>query len=172
MIFIAIGSNLPHPDFGSPAAVCEAAVEAIGARGCTVLARSRWYRSAPVPAADQPDFINGVVSVETKHNPLELLNKLHDIEARFDRVRSVPNAARTLDLDLLAYNETVTDGPDAPLLPHPRLAERAFVLLPLRDIAPEWRHPGLGSPLAALIEALPEDQTCVPSGGSAAMSNG
>ncbi|CAN0426211.1 unnamed protein product [Discosporangium mesarthrocarpum] len=162
MIVIAIGSNLPHPGFGPPVEVCNAAIDAIAAGGCTVMARSRWFRSAPVPAADQPDFVNGVISVQTALNPLELLKEMHGIEARFDRKRSVPNAARTLDLDLIAYNGVVNEGTEAPLLPHPRLAGRAFVLLPLHDIAPEWRHPVLGTSLAALIEALPDDQSCAP----------
>lgn len=162
MILIAIGSNLPHAEYGSPAEVCAAAIDAIEAHGCRVLARSRWYRSAPVPAADQPDFVNGVISVQTALEPGALLDRLHGIEAGFDRVRSVPNAARTLDLDLIAYDDMVNDGPAAPLLPHPGMAGRAFVLLPLRDVAPAWIHPVLGDTLAALIAALPGDQICTP----------
>lgn len=172
MIFIAIGSNLPHPEFGAPLDVCNAAIDAIGAGGCTVLARSRWFRSAPVPISDQPEFVNGVISVRTLLKPLELLQKLHEIEARFDRQRSVSNAARTLDLDLLAFNDVVNDGPDNPLLPHPRMAGRAFVLLPLRDIAPGWRHPVLGMSVEALIGGLADDQTCTPIVRSAEPSNG
>ena len=162
MIFIAIGSNLPHPEFGPPVEVCNAAIGAIEASGCQLQARSRWFRSAPVPASDQPDFVNGVISVQTALEPGALLTCLHGIEARFDRVRSTPNAARTLDLDLLAYDDMVNNGPDAPLLPHPRMARRAFVLLPLRDVAPAWKHPVLGETLAALIAALPDDQECTP----------
>ena len=162
MILIAIGSNLPHPDYGPPVEVCNAAIDAIEAHGCEVLARSRWFRSTPVPASDQPDFINGVISVQTALEPLDLLSCLHRIEARFDRTRTVPNAARTLDLDLLAYDNMVNDGPDAPLLPHPRMVGRGFVLLPLREVAPMWTHPVLGDTLAALIAALPDDQICTP----------
>lgn len=162
MIFIAIGSNLPHPVFGPPMDVCNAAIDAIEAGGCKVLARSRWFSSAPIPAADQPDFVNGVVSVETVLESAALLGCLHGIEERFDRVRSLPNAARTLDLDLLAYGGMVNEGPESPLLPHPRMAQRAFVLLPLRDVAPGWRHPVLGTTLAELIAALPDDQICTP----------
>ena len=162
MIIIAIGSNLPHTAFGVPVDVCNAAVEAIEDSGCEVLDRSRWFRSAPIPASDQPDFVNGVISVRTALKPAELLSCLHRIEVRFDRLRSVPNAARTLDLDLVAYNDMVNDRPGGPLLPHPRMAERAFVLYPLRDIGPNWRHPALDVPLAGLIDALPGDQACHP----------
>ncbi|MFT7571827.1 MAG: 2-amino-4-hydroxy-6-hydroxymethyldihydropteridine diphosphokinase [Paracoccaceae bacterium] len=162
MIFIAIGSNLPHPEFGPPVDVCNAAIDAIEAGGCRILAKSRWYRSTPVPASNQPDFVNGVVSVQTGLEPAALLSSLHAIEARFDRVRSVPNAARTLDLDLIAYGDMVNDGQEAPFLPHPRMAGRGFVLLPLRDVAPAWKHPVLGDTLATLIAALPGDQICTP----------
>lgn len=162
MIFIAIGSNLPDPQYGPPVEVCNAAVDAIEACGCRILAKSRWFRSAPVPVSDQPDFVNGVVSVQTSLEPAALLSRLHAIEARFDRVRSVPNAARTLDLDLIAYGDMVNDDPEGPLLPHPRMAGRGFVLLPLRDVAPAWIHPVLGDTLPVLIAALPDDQICIP----------
>ncbi len=162
MILIAIGSNLPHSEFGSPLDVCKAAIDKIAASGCRVLARSRWFASGPVPASDQPDFVNSVICVHTALEPGALLNNLHRIEERFDRSRSVPNAARTLDLDLLAYNDMVNEGPETPLLPHPRMAGRAFVLLPLRDVAATWKHPLLGQSLPSLIAALPADQICTP----------
>lgn len=162
MIFVAIGSNLPHPAFGHALDVCEAAIDAIEAGDCRVLARSRWYRSAPVPASAQPDFINGMISIQTAFTPAALLAYLHEIEARFDRKRSVPNAARTLDLDLIAFDDRVNDAPGGPILPHPRMAGRAFVLLPLKEIAPAWKHPVLNQDIGALIAALPDDQTCVP----------
>ena len=162
MILVAIGSNLSHPDFGDPQAVCEAALAALVGAGCILRAKSRWFRSAAVPVSDQPDFINGVASLETAMSPTELLILLHRIEARFDRERSVPDAARTLDLDLLTFNDIVNEGPVSPVIPHPRMTDRAFVLLPLRDIAEDWRHPVSGDRLAALIAALPNGQYCVP----------
>lgn len=162
MIFIAIGSNLSHPEFGAPIGVCEAALAAITEGKCRITAKSRWFRSAPVPRSDQPDFVNGVVSVETAMAPAELLVFLHRIEGRFDRERSVPNAARTLDLDLLAYGKIVNKGPVSPILPHPRMTERAFVMLPLADIAPDWRHPITGAGISALVASLPPDQDCSP----------
>jgi 2-amino-4-hydroxy-6-hydroxymethyldihydropteridine diphosphokinase len=162
MIVIAIGSNLPHPAFGAPIDVCNAAIHAIEDSGCEVMERSRWFHSAPVPASDQPDFVNGVVSVRTALAPDALLTCLHRIEDRFDRLRSVPNAARTLDLDLIAYHNMVNSGEGRALLPHPRMSRRAFVLYPLRDIAPDWRHPSLGDTLQTLIDALPDGQVCHP----------
>lgn len=162
MILVAVGSNLVHPEFGAPIAVCAAAIAAVEEGECRVLSQSRWFRSAPVPKSDQPDFINGVFSVETSMAPAEFLVFLHRIEARFDRERSVPNAARTLDLDLLTYNEIVNKGPVSPILPHPRMSERAFVLLPLADIAPDWHHPVTATPISSLIASLPADQDCTP----------
>jgi 2-amino-4-hydroxy-6-hydroxymethyldihydropteridine diphosphokinase len=162
MILVAIGSNLPHPVHGVPLAVCEAAVKAISEGGCTVTAQSRWFRSAAVPKSDQPDFVNGVISVETSMAPAELLIFLHRIEAKFDRQRSEPNAARTLDLDLLVFGKIVNKGPVSPIIPHPRMIGRAFVLLPLRDIKEDWKHPVSHADLADLIAALPPDQDCVP----------
>ena len=162
MILIAIGSNQPHPEFGHSLKVCDAAIDAIEASDCKVLARSRWFQSAPVPASDQPDFVNGVISVQTRLEADALLKLLHEIESRFDRVRSELNTARTLDLDLIDYNYMVNGGPTSPLLPHPRMAGRAFVLRPLQDVAPAWRHPNMGETLAMLIAALPEDQICTP----------
>jgi 2-amino-4-hydroxy-6-hydroxymethyldihydropteridine diphosphokinase len=82
-----------------------------------------------------------------------LLKALHDIEAEFGRIREKQNAPRTLDLDLLDYDGRIEAGP--PELPHPRLIERAFVLLPLRDVAPDWRHPATGLPVSHLITAIP-----------------
>lgn len=158
MILIGIGSNLPS-DYGPPRETCAAALGALEHEPVKITARSRWYRSSPVPLSDQPWFVNGVIAVETELDPEELLAALHRVEAEFGRAppqerAAKPNAARPLDLDLLAYEELVREGPEPPILPHPRMAERAFVLLPLREIAPDWRHPASGEPLSTLIEAL------------------
>ena len=162
MILVAIGSNLPHPEHGAPQAICAAAVKAIGEGECRVTAQSRWFRSAAIPKSDQPDFANGVISLETAMAPAELLIFLHRIEARFDRRRSEPNAARTLDLDLLAFGDIVNKEPVLPILPHPRMTHRAFVLLPMQDIAKDWKHPVSGAALDDLVAALPADQDCMP----------
>lgn len=160
-ILIAVGSNLPSPGFGPPRAVCEAALEELSRRGLRILRRSRWFESAPVPASDQPWFVNGVAVVETSLPPPDLLALLHETERRFGRERRAINEARILDLDLIAYGDVVrTDAP--PLLPHPRLHERAFVLLPLADVAPDWCHPVDGRTLSDMIRALPPGQSIRP----------
>jgi 2-amino-4-hydroxy-6-hydroxymethyldihydropteridine diphosphokinase len=158
MILIGLGSNLPTGRHATPQAVVEAALEALAAAGIRVLERSPWYRSAPVPASDQPWFVNGVAVVATVLEPPALLRQMHAIETRFGRKRRLANEARSLDLDLLAYDDRVVDGPDGLRIPHPRLAERAFVLLPLADVAPGWRHPVSGATVEALIARLPPGQ--------------
>jgi 2-amino-4-hydroxy-6-hydroxymethyldihydropteridine diphosphokinase len=154
MIFIGIGANLPGPA-GSPRATAEAALGALAAAGIAVRRRSRWYESAPVPPSDQPWYVNGVAEVATDLEPAALLAVLHRIEAEFGRTRTVANAARPLDLDLLAYDDRILDGIRGVMIPHPRMHERAFVLLPLAELAPGWRHPRTGRAISALIAALP-----------------
>jgi len=155
MILIALGANLPSAA-GTPPATLAAALAALAAAGIELERRSPWYRSAPVPAGDQPWFVNGVAAVATSLGPVELLAELHRVEAQFGRIRRTRNEPRPLDLDLLDYDGLVRDR--APVLPHPRLTERAFVLLPLGDVAPGWRHPVSGAGLAQLIAALPPGQ--------------
>lgn len=161
MILVGIGANLPSPRFGSPQATCEAALGCMAAAGIRVVARSRWYRTTPVPVSSQPSYVNGVARVTTDFDPGGLLSALLGIERKIGRERGEKNAARMIDLDLLAYDDAVSEGSppgpgagDTPCLPHPRLHERAFVLLPLRDIAPDWHHPVTGEGLEDLIQAL------------------
>jgi 2-amino-4-hydroxy-6-hydroxymethyldihydropteridine diphosphokinase len=154
MILIGIGSNLPHPPAESPRATVEAAVAALLEIGVRLLARSSWYLSEPVPASDQPWFVNGAAMVASDLAPEALLQILLDLEIRFGRARAARNAARTLDLDLLDYDSRQCESPTL-VLPHPRLHERRFVLEPLSEIAPEWRHPRLGLTVARLIDRLP-----------------
>lgn len=162
MIFIGLGANLDSPRFGKPPATLEAALQAFQSTHSRIVAISRWYRSAPVPISDQPDYVNGVAQVETELSPAELLAKLHQIEKEFGRERHFPNDARVLDLDLLAYHGRLLDDPSGPLVPHPRLHERAFVLLPLSELAPGWNHPRNGLKIEAMIAALPSVQVCEP----------
>ena len=162
MIVIGLGANLPHPDHDSPRRTCEAALAALEAEDLKVVRRSRWYESAPMPASDQPWYVNGVAELSTDLEPAALLTRLHEIEGRFGRARGVRNEARVLDLDLLAYGQEVSRPGAVPILPHPRLTERAFVLLPLAELAPSWRHPVSQSTAAELLERLPSDQTPRP----------
>jgi len=157
-VYIGLGANLPSSEHGTPRATLEAAIAALEARGLVVVARSAFYESEPVPVSDQPWYLNAVIEAATDLSAGELLALLHSVENAFGRVRTVRNAPRVLDLDLLDHRGAVRDGPESPQLPHPRLADRAFVLLPLRDIAPGWRHPVLGRTVAELLESLPQDQ--------------
>jgi 2-amino-4-hydroxy-6-hydroxymethyldihydropteridine diphosphokinase len=160
MILIALGANLPSKA-GGPRETLEAALRRFEEEGVRVAARSRWFETAPVPVSDQPWFVNGVVAVETTLDPLALLELLRRIEAEFGRQRTVPNAARSLDLDLVDYDARVLETPEL-VLPHPRMQDRAFVLLPLADVAPGWHHPILRRSLAELIAALPPEQRAGP----------
>jgi 2-amino-4-hydroxy-6-hydroxymethyldihydropteridine diphosphokinase len=137
--YVALGANL-----GDPIATVTAALSALDAIAQTrLITASSLYRTAPVGLKNQPDFINAVALLETQLDPSALLSALFTIEAKFGRSRSVPNAPRTLDLDLLLYGQTVLDTLQL-TLPHPRMHERAFVLAPLVEIAPECDIVGHG----------------------------
>src|SRR5437763_7399379 len=157
MILVGIGSNLAAPGYSSPQATGEAAVADLPGIDAALRARSSWYASEPVPASDQPWFINAVLEIGTELPPPELLARLLALEARFGRQRRVRDAPRTLDLDLLDYDGVQCSSPDL-VLPHPRLHERRFVLMPLQEIAPQWRHPRLGLTAAELLARLPSGQ--------------
>ncbi len=161
-ILIGLGGNLPSP-LGEPRETCEAALAALSRAGVAIARRSRWYRSAPVPVSDQPWFVNGVAAIETALSPAALLDLMLDVERRLGRVRAERWGPRLIDLDLLDYRGLIRARP-APVLPHPRLAERGFVLLPLAEVAPDWRHPGTGAAIAELIAALPAGQAVEPLG--------
>ncbi|MGE5268792.1 MAG: 2-amino-4-hydroxy-6-hydroxymethyldihydropteridine diphosphokinase [Thiohalocapsa sp.] len=167
MIVVGIGSNLAAPSFATPLATAAAAVARFPAIGLSVVRQSRWHLSAPVPPSDQPWYVNAVAIVETALPPEPLLDRLLALEARFGRRRSAANAARTLDLDLLDYDgrECATEKL---MLPHPRLHERRFVLMPLAEIAPEWRHSGSGRSATDLLQALPPGQPIRVMGDDAA----
>lgn len=152
MILVALGANLPSRH-GTPLQTLIAARQALQDRGLDLVASSRVWLTAPVPVSDQPWFHNAVIRVETPKTSHEILSVLNDVEHAFGRVRTVRNAARILDLDLLAYGGDISDDP-ALTLPHPRMQDRAFVLLPLNDIAPEWMHPRLGLSVRDLVSAL------------------
>ena len=157
-IYIALGANLPHPVHGPAQETLKAALAELDRHGVGIRRLSRWYRSAPVPPSDQPWYINAVAEVASDLDPDALLAELHAVEEIFGRVRTVPNAPRLIDLDLLDYRgEIAAGGPGRATLPHPRMAGRAFVLKPLADVAPHWRHPVSRASVGALLAAMSPD---------------
>jgi 2-amino-4-hydroxy-6-hydroxymethyldihydropteridine diphosphokinase len=147
-VIIALGSNLAG-DYRSSRELLEAAVARIRDSGLGVTRRSLWWRSAAWPDPSEPDYLNGVVFVETNRSPDEVMSTLLAVETAFGRRRTSTNASRTLDLDLIAYGRRVFEGPGL-VIPHPRAAERLFVMGPLAEIAPDWTHPITGRTAAAL----------------------
>lgn len=162
MIIIGLGANLPHPEYGPPARTLEAALEQLEQRGVRVVRRSSWYISPPWPASlsGQPWYVNGAAALQTELKADRLLQVMHEVEWSFGRVRTERWAPRRIDLDLIAYDDLRTapcgiHGVAA--LPHPRMSQRAFVLLPLQEIAPDWRHPETGTRIADLLAATGAD---------------
>ncbi len=160
MILIGLGSNLSGQQFDTPRAVLEAALAAMPAYGIFVKDLSRYYTSEPVPKSDQPWFVNAVARVETALAPQDLLDRLHDIETGLGRARRIKWEARIIDLDIIAFEDQVIPSPDRwpacdkITIPHPRLHERLFVLKPMQDICPGWRHPLLGKTVEELITVV------------------
>ncbi len=175
MALIALGSNAASREI-SPADLVLSGIAALSDKLGPDLNRSRLFASPAFPAGSGPDYVNAVIRVATDLPPDRIMAALHQIEADHGRVRGARWASRTLDLDLLAVDDAVlpdaavqtswrtlnlaaqrTRTPDQLILPHPRLQERAFVLVPMMDVAPDWRHPLLDLTVAAMLAELPED---------------
>lgn len=172
-VLVALGGNEPSPA-GPPAATLRAALGAIARDVGPVTAVSRFWRTPAWPPGSGDDFVNAACVVATDLPPAAILARLHAIEAALGRRRDRRWGPRTLDLDLIAVGQTILPDPataaawrdlppdrqaeEAPgtlILPHPRLQDRGFVLFPLADCAPGWRHPALGLTVAAMRDALP-----------------
>lgn len=170
---VALGGNLPL-SAGDSSVILRAALAELVGRGLELRAVSRFFRTPAFPPGAGPDYVNAAAALRTALPPKALLEALHEIEAGLGRVRDQRWGARTLDLDLLAMDDMVlpdaatqaewrgleperqrVQAPDHLILPHPRLQDRAFVLVPLAEIAPQWRHPATGQSVAAMLAARP-----------------
>ena len=140
-VLLGLGGNL-----GDPVVTIEAALKHLDAGGARITRRSRWYRTAPWGVTDQPDFVNLCAAAETELSPRALLKLAQDTETALGRTRGLRWGPRTIDIDILTYGDLALDEPGLEI-PHPRLTERAFVLVPLLDIAPD--HVISGRPVRA-----------------------
>ncbi len=172
---IALGGNLPIGEL-APREVLVEAISALAATGLKVVSVSRFYTTPCFPAGAGPDYVNAAAALETDLPAEEILEILHQIEAQFSRTREQRWGMRTLDLDLISVGEMVLpdlevlshwlhlpladqtrQAPQQIVLPHPRLQDRGFVLVPLCDIAPDWRHPVLAKTVREMLAELPPD---------------
>jgi len=157
LIYLAIGSNLSGLNNETPIQNCNLVLDTIK-KELSVKKKSSWYKSQPIPVSNQSWYVNGVIEVETEKDPLELLNFLIDLEKSFGRIRNKKNESRIIDLDIIDYNQKVLNINDKLIIPHPRMNERAFVLLPLYEINPFWTHPITNENISDLVNNVKNKQ--------------
>lgn len=157
MIYIGIGSNLNGLKKEKPIENCKKAVEYIK-KEVKITKISSWYRSQPIPVSSQQWYVNGVAEISTDKTPVQLLDFFINVEKIFGRVRKKRNESRIIDLDIVDYNNKVISFQDRLEIPHPRMYQRAFVLLPLQKLNPLWTHPKTGKKISILIKELDKKQ--------------
>lgn len=162
MILIGLGGNLPGKNGTNPVDTLQAALDLMERKGLKVVKKSPWYRSEPIPKSTQPWFVNGVVAVETALQPVMVLETLLEVEKALGRERGSKNEARIIDIDLLDYRGEILKNKGHLVLPHPRLHQRLFVLKPLFDIAPFWKHPVSGKSVQDLMATIGSGQNIEP----------
>lgn len=159
MILVAIGSNVAGP-WGRPVETLDKAVLMLEKRGLKIVARSSWYITEPYGDVEQPAFVNGMLQVETEKTPEALLDILQEVETAGGRIRREKWGPRTLDLDIIAYNDVVMEEGDNNgrlIIPHPDLHNRSFVLVPLKEINSKWQHPITKLGVETMLVALATD---------------
>jgi 2-amino-4-hydroxy-6-hydroxymethyldihydropteridine diphosphokinase len=158
MIYIGLGANLPSR-FGSPVETLKAAKEALLTHNIDIVGESATWLSAPLPYDPEQDwFHNEVIAIKTSVAANELLHLMLEVEQEFGRVRSVKNAPRLLDMDLIAYHDEIIKQDNKLIVPHPRMSERLFVLKPLEELDPNWVHPITGQKIDELIADIGPEQ--------------
>lgn len=156
VILIALGANLNGPH-GTPIKTLQKCGDFFEEEQIYIQKSSNIWKSAPVPISDQPWYHNAVCAVKTAQSPHEILKILNKIEYENGRTRHTLNEARSLDLDLIAYNTEIIETKNLHI-PHPRMHQRAFVLMPLQEIAPKWVHPVLKQTVSNMIKKMPNGQ--------------
>ena len=157
--FIAMGANLKSNLNLTLKENLEIALNMFPDYDLNILKVSNWYKTQPIPISNQPWFINSVIKISTNKSPTELLESLQIIEKLFGRKRNIINDPRTLDLDIIDYNGLIENND--PILPHPRMHLRKFVLIPLQDIEPNWVHPIMNKKIEFLIKKQKDDQKLI-----------
>ena len=157
--FIAMGANLKSDLNLTLKENLEIALNMFQGYDLNILKVSNWYKTQPIPISNQPWFINAVIKISTKKSPKELLETLQTIEKLFGRKRNILNGPRTLDLDIIDYNGLIENND--PILPHPRMHIRKFVLIPLQDIEPNWVHPITQKNINFLIQKQKDEQKII-----------